>query len=75
VGLEAGGAGVIVAGAGCAAGCSAAKLDLALPFGADYQVSRSFTVGAAGRFQVLLLDGAPTPMLGAFARAQYTWGY
>lgn len=60
---------------GCGASCSAARLDLAIPFGVDYQVSRSFTIGASGRFQVLLLNGSATPMLGAFARAQYTWGY
>ncbi len=75
VGVQAGGAGVIVVGGGCAAGCSAGKLDLALPFGADYQVSRSFSVGAGGRLQVLLLDGAALPMLGAFVKAQYAWGY
>jgi hypothetical protein len=52
-----------------------ARLDLAVPFGVDYQVSRSFTIGVAGRFQVLLANGTPSPMLGAFARATYIWGY
>lgn len=62
---------------GCGVGvpCGAARLDLALPFGVDYQVSRSFTIGAGGRFQVLLLNGSASPMLGAFAHAAYTWGY
>jgi hypothetical protein len=56
-------------------GGNLARLDLAVPFGVDYQVSRSFTIGVAGRFQVLLANGTPSPMLGAFARATYVWGY
>ncbi|APR75306.1 Hypothetical protein A7982_00652 [Minicystis rosea] len=60
---------------GCLGSCNAARLDIAIPFGVDYQLSRSFTIGAAGRFQMLLLNGSATPMLGAFARAQYVWGY
>lgn len=60
---------------GCVGSCNLARLDLAIPFGVDYQISRSFTIGAGGRFQLLLLNGPATPMLGAFARAQYTWGY
>ena len=75
VGAMGGVAGRIFAGTECTTVCSAARLDLALPFGADYQLSRSFTIGAAGRFQVLLLNGSPTPMLGAFAKVQYVWGY
>ncbi len=75
VGAQVGAAGVIGVGSGCTAGCSVARLDLALPFGADYQVSRSVTIGAAGRFQMLVLSGSATPMLGAFAKVQYVWGY
>jgi hypothetical protein len=61
---------VSTAGAG-----SLARLDVAVPFGLDYQVNRSFTLGLAGKFQLLLANGPATPMLGAFARAQYVWGY
>jgi hypothetical protein len=75
IGAQVGLAGVIDVGSGCTATCSVAKLDLALPFGADYQLSRSLTIGAAGRFQVLLLNGSATPMLGALAKVQYVWGY
>jgi hypothetical protein len=75
VGVQVGGAGVIAVGGGCSAACSLGKLDLELPLGADYQVSRSFTIGAGARLQVLLLDGSAIPMLGAFAKAQYAWGY
>jgi hypothetical protein len=73
VGLLVGFGDQVITGGGTAG--SAARMDLALPFGVDYQVSRSFTIGASGRFQVLLLNGCATPMLGAFARASYTWGY
>ena len=75
LGAQAGVAGVLLLGSGCPTGCSLARLDLAVPFGADYQLSRSVTLGAAGRFQMLLLNGSATPMLGAFAKIQYVWGY
>jgi opacity protein-like surface antigen len=75
IGAEIGAAGVVLTSGGCVSGCSLAKLDVAVPFGADYQLSRSFTIGAGGRFQLLLLNGSATPMLGAFARVQYIWGY
>ncbi|MFT3776638.1 MAG: hypothetical protein QM820_65705 [Minicystis sp.] len=65
----------VTSGCGAGAPCNAARLDLAIPFGLDYQLSRSFTIGAVGRFQVLLLNGSASPMLGAFVRAQYVWGY
>ena len=55
--------------------CKQLRLNLEIPFGVDYQISRSFSVGAAGRFQLLLLGGSPWMTLGAFARAEYTWGY
>lgn len=75
VGVQVGAAGTALVGSGCTGGCSEAKLDLAVPFGLDYQLSRSVTLGAAGRFQVLLLNGSAIPMLGAFAKVQYVWGY
>lgn len=56
--------------------CAAFRINLALPFGVDYQINRSFAVGVGGRFQVLLLgETQPWMTLGVFARAEYTWGY
>jgi hypothetical protein len=53
----------------------APRLDLAVPFGADYQLSRSFTLGLGGRFDLMLASGSPAVNLGAFARVAYAWGY
>ncbi len=55
--------------------CATFRVNLAIPFGLDYQVSRSFSVGVAGRFQLLLLGSTPWETIGAFARAEYVWGY
>jgi hypothetical protein len=57
--------------------CTAMRLNLEIPFGLDYQISRRFSVGVTGRFQLLLLGysgWAPWETLGAFAHAEYTWG-
>lgn len=62
-------------GASTAEPCGAFRINLAIPFGLDYQITRSFSVGAMGRFQVLLLGPSPWMTIGAFARAQYIWGY
>jgi hypothetical protein len=74
VGVLAGGAGVLQLGTACP-NCGAAKLDLTVPFGLDYEVTRSVRIGVGGRFALLLFNGSPTPMLGVFARAAYVWGY
>jgi hypothetical protein len=55
--------------------CAAFRVNLAIPFGIDYQVSRSFNIGLSGRFQLLLLGSTPWETLGGFARAEYVWGY
>jgi hypothetical protein len=55
--------------------CTGLRLNLAIPFGLDYRVSRSFSVGAGGRFQMILLGDSPWTLLGVFARAEYTWGH
>ena len=61
---------------GCkSAGCIDPNFDLAIPFGVDYQLSRKWTVGLAGRFQTVMGRGGVTPMMGAFAKVQYLWGY
>jgi hypothetical protein len=78
-GLEVGPAALVSFDPKCGAAttepCAGFRLNGAIPFGLDYQVSRSFAVGVMGRFQILLLGGAPQETLGAFARAEYTWGY
>ncbi len=60
---------------GCTASCNAVKLNLEVPFGADYQVSRAFSIGLAGRLQVFLANGPASVTVGPFFRAEYTWGY
>jgi hypothetical protein len=55
--------------------CHALRFNVAIPFGLDYQVSRSFAVGLGGRFQLILLGDEPWMTLGIFARAEYLWGY
>lgn len=57
--------------------CAAPRFDVAIPFGLDYRISRSFTVGVTGHFQVLVPGplNPPWMTLGAFARAEYVWGY
>lgn len=76
IGLEVGPAALVNFGSVCGSSCSTAfRLNGAIPFGLDYQVSRSFAIGVEGRFQLLLLNGSPLETLGAFARAEYVWGY
>ncbi len=54
--------------------CASFRLGLAIPFGLDYRISKSFSVGAGGRFEMLVLGPTPWTLLGVFARAEYTWG-
>ena len=79
VGAEFGPAGIVSTDPKCGLAtlepCSAFRLNLALPFGVDYQINRSWAVGIGGRFQVLLLGDSPWETLGVFARAEYTWGF
>jgi hypothetical protein len=52
------------------------RLGLQLPFGLDYQLSRSFAIGAAGEYKLLFLDVAgPSQRISAFLRAEYIWGF
>ncbi len=57
--------------------CHVLRFNLEVPFGIDYQVSRSFSVGLASRFQLVMPGPTPTPwpVLTAAVRAEYTWGY
>jgi hypothetical protein len=79
VGVIAGGAGVFSTDPACglsiAEPCRSFRINLEIPFGLEYQVSRRFSVGVAGRFQLLLLGESPWTLLGAFARAEYVWGF
>jgi hypothetical protein len=79
VGAVAGAAGVFSTDPACgissAVPCRSFRINLEIPFGLDYQVSRRFSVGVAGRFQLLLLGESPWMLLGAFARAEYVWGF
>lgn len=55
---------------------SGPRLTLAIPFGLDYQLSRSFAIGAAGEYKLLFLDPAgPGQRISAFIRAEYIWGF
>jgi len=52
------------------------RLAVQVPFGLDYQLSRSFAIGAAGEYKLLLLDAAGVSQrISAFLRAEYIWGY
>ncbi|MRG93602.1 hypothetical protein GF068_17030 [Polyangium spumosum] len=64
-------------GAAGETGCTSGRLGLSGLVGVDYQVTRSFTLGASGRYGVLLLGpkGGYDQMIGAFLRAEYVWGY
>lgn len=74
VGAAAGGADVVTLTSACGP-CHAFRINLEIPFGLDYQVSRSFAIGGAGRVQLLLLGANPRTVIGAFARAEYIWGF
>jgi hypothetical protein len=77
VGLTAGGADVWISDkALCPNGsCHQGKLALAIPFGADYQLSRSFAIGGAGRYELLLGSGSALHMITAGVNAEFLWGY
>jgi hypothetical protein len=55
---------------------SGPRLGLELPFGLDYQFSRSFALGVAGQYRLLLLDPAGvTQRFSAYLRGEYIWGF
>ncbi|MBK8251793.1 MAG: hypothetical protein IPK82_03890 [Polyangiaceae bacterium] len=52
------------------------RLALGIPFGLDYQVSRSFAVGAAGEYKLFFLDPLGAGQrFSVTLRAEYIWGY
>ncbi len=67
-----------VGGAACGTtlgeACPSLRLDLAVPFGLDYRVSKSFTVGLGGRYQMLVLGASMWSALSVGAQAEYVWG-
>ena len=66
---------VIDASGECKKYCHSLRLNLEVPFGLDYTVSRSLAVGVAGRYQVLISGYSPAQGIGAFARVELLWGY
>jgi hypothetical protein len=78
LGALAGPAGLIstdpLCGASISEPCRAFRLSLEIPYGLDYQLTRHFALGLAGRFQLLLLGEQPWMTLGVYAKAEYTWG-
>jgi opacity protein-like surface antigen len=79
VGLVPGVADIVNLGTMCGAKgqvpCHDLRFDLAVPFGLDYNVSRSLSVGVGGRYQMLISGQPLGHVLGVFARAEYVWGY
>jgi hypothetical protein len=76
VGALAGGSTVFTTSTSCAgAACLSPRLDLEIPMGLDYQVSRSFALGAVGKIEVLVGVGSPVMLGGGFARAEYFFGF
>lgn len=53
--------------------CSALRINLELPFGIDYRVSKRLAVGAGGRFQLLLLGDVPWMTVSVGAKVEWVW--
>lgn len=66
---------VIDASGECRKYCHSLRLNLEIPAGLDYTVSRSVAVGVAGRYQLLISGYSPVHLIGAFARVEILWGY
>ena len=79
VGLLVGGYDLWTVGVECGTGatvaCHQGRIGGSIPFGLDYQLSRSVAVGAQGRVHLLLLGESPSMLVTAFARAEILWGY
>jgi hypothetical protein len=63
--------------AGPSTSCEGAWLGASIPFGLDYRITRSFAVGAQGRYHLLFLGPSEAPLhyVTALARAEYIWGF
>ncbi len=54
--------------------CRELKLNLEIPAGLDYQLTKRFSIGLGGRFQVLLLGYNTFMSFGVFGRAEVVFG-
>jgi hypothetical protein len=54
---------------------NSARLNLQVPFGLDYSISRSFAVGVGGRYQLMIGGAGLENGLTGLLRAEYVWGY
>jgi hypothetical protein len=78
LGLMAGGYQIIVLSDACdapGASCGSTRFGLSVPFGLDYQITRSFAVGVQGRYHLLLGSEGAASYVTAFGRAEYIWGF
>jgi len=79
VGLTVGGYDLLIAAACNGAGepsCHTGRFALGVPFGIDYTVTRSFAVGFAGKYALLVpAIEFPGSYFTAYARAEFIWGY
>jgi hypothetical protein len=80
LGMEVGGYDFLLAGTCDGAGepsCRRGKIGGGIPFGIDYMVTRSFAIGAAGKYTFLLPgeDANYDSYLTMYARAELIWGY
>jgi hypothetical protein len=66
---------VVDASGECNKYCHSLRLNLEIPAGLDYTITRSLAVGVAGRYQLLISGYSPAHAIGAFARVEILWGY
>lgn len=55
--------------------CNSLRLNLEVPFGLDYSISRSIAVGVGGRYQLLIGGPGVEHGLTGLLRAEYVWGW
>jgi hypothetical protein len=57
--------------------CTTGRFGLSGQGGLDYQVNRTFSIGAGGRYGLMLFGNKNTAdhVVSVFLRAQYIWGY
>jgi hypothetical protein len=56
--------------------CANTHFGAAIPVGLDYQVTRSFAIGAQAKYNFIFLGpNVPVHYLTIFARAEFIWGY
>lgn len=56
--------------------CHLGRFAFAVPFGIDYTITRSFAIGFAGKYALLIpAREFPGSYFTAYARAEFIWGY